>query len=217
MSAFRDSLRHFMEETVAPSDKRIVFHSTPRHASRMNQIEIWFGILARRFIKGATAAPERSSATGSSPLSAISMPPWQGGWQGDHWRISAFAGRSRSPGRLRSARARLLAGGYHPSGSVWYCSGRDPRAGRRQGKSSRAAPSVAAGEPGRLSCGQPSARLAKASSTTTTNRMPPTTASRPPRPMTPIAVFSQIPRRPWAAPMAPETARPLICSSCPAP
>ena len=111
MSAFRDSLRHFMEETVAPSDKRIVFHSTPRHASRMNQIEIWFGILARKVIKGATAAPERSSATGSSPLSAISMPPWQGGWQGDHWRISAFAGRSRSPGRLRPARARLLAGG----------------------------------------------------------------------------------------------------------
>ena len=32
-------------------DKRIVFHYTPKHASWMNQIEIWFGILMRKVIK----------------------------------------------------------------------------------------------------------------------------------------------------------------------
>ena len=33
------------------TDKRIVFHYTPKHASWMNQIEIWFGILMRKVIK----------------------------------------------------------------------------------------------------------------------------------------------------------------------
>ena len=33
-----------------PSHK-IVFHYTPKHASWLNQIEIWFSILARRFLK----------------------------------------------------------------------------------------------------------------------------------------------------------------------
>jgi transposase len=30
---------------------RIVFHYTPRHASWMNQIEIWFSILSRKLLK----------------------------------------------------------------------------------------------------------------------------------------------------------------------
>jgi len=33
-----------------PSHK-IVFHYTPKHASWLNQIEIWFSILVRRFLK----------------------------------------------------------------------------------------------------------------------------------------------------------------------
>lgn len=32
-------------------DKRIVFHFTPSHASWLNQIEIWFGTLSRKFIR----------------------------------------------------------------------------------------------------------------------------------------------------------------------
>ena len=32
-------------------NKRIVFHYTPKHASWMNQIEIWFGILMKKVIK----------------------------------------------------------------------------------------------------------------------------------------------------------------------
>ena len=32
-------------------NKRIVFHYTPKHASWMNQIEVWFGILMRKVIK----------------------------------------------------------------------------------------------------------------------------------------------------------------------
>ena len=30
---------------------RIVFHYTPKHASWMNQVEIWFSILARKLLK----------------------------------------------------------------------------------------------------------------------------------------------------------------------
>jgi hypothetical protein len=33
---------------------QIVFHSTPKHASWMNQIEIWFSILARKLLKRAS-------------------------------------------------------------------------------------------------------------------------------------------------------------------
>jgi hypothetical protein len=39
------------EEFLSRPDKAVVFHYTPKHASWMNQIEIWFGILAKKVIK----------------------------------------------------------------------------------------------------------------------------------------------------------------------
>lgn len=39
------------ESFLSQKGKRIVFHYTPVHASWMNQIEIWFGILMRKVIK----------------------------------------------------------------------------------------------------------------------------------------------------------------------
>ena len=36
---------------LTSSDKRIVFHFTPSHASWLNQIEIWFGTLTRKLIR----------------------------------------------------------------------------------------------------------------------------------------------------------------------
>jgi len=39
------------EAFLARNDKLVVFHYTPRHASWMNQIEIWFGILARKVVR----------------------------------------------------------------------------------------------------------------------------------------------------------------------
>lgn len=39
------------EEFLAQPHKAVIFHYTPKHASWMNQIEIWFGILARKVVK----------------------------------------------------------------------------------------------------------------------------------------------------------------------
>jgi len=39
------------EEFLSMPGKAIIFHYTPKHASWMNQIEIWFGILAKKAIK----------------------------------------------------------------------------------------------------------------------------------------------------------------------
>jgi hypothetical protein len=36
---------------LGDSSHRIVFHSTPKHASWMNQVEIWFSILTRKVLK----------------------------------------------------------------------------------------------------------------------------------------------------------------------
>lgn len=38
------------EDFLCDCDKNIVFHYTPKHASWMNQIEIWFGILMKKVI-----------------------------------------------------------------------------------------------------------------------------------------------------------------------
>ena len=39
---------------LSDSTHRIVFHYTPKHASWMNQIEIWFSILSRKLLKRGT-------------------------------------------------------------------------------------------------------------------------------------------------------------------
>ncbi len=39
---------------LSKATHQIVFHYTPKHASWMNQIEIWFSILVRKLIKRAS-------------------------------------------------------------------------------------------------------------------------------------------------------------------
>ena len=41
-------------EFLSDLDHRIVFYYTPKHASWMNQVEIWFSILARKLLKNAS-------------------------------------------------------------------------------------------------------------------------------------------------------------------
>lgn len=45
-----ETREHFLNER----GKKIIFHYTPKHASWMNQIEIWFGILMKKAVKRAT-------------------------------------------------------------------------------------------------------------------------------------------------------------------
>jgi len=41
-------------EFLSDLDHRIVFYYTPKHASWMNQVEIWFSILARKLLKNGS-------------------------------------------------------------------------------------------------------------------------------------------------------------------
>jgi transposase len=51
MDNFRTHKTKEVMEWVESQEGRIHFHFTPTHASWLNQIELWFSILARKFLK----------------------------------------------------------------------------------------------------------------------------------------------------------------------
>ena len=55
--------------------KNVHFHFTPTHASWLNQVEIWFSILARSTLKGASSPRGGTCAKPSTPLSPPTTRP----------------------------------------------------------------------------------------------------------------------------------------------
>jgi len=65
------------EDYLSARNKRIIFHYMPKHASRMNQIEVWFGILMRKVIKrGNFGSQQDLKDKILAFLLLISIKPW---------------------------------------------------------------------------------------------------------------------------------------------
>ena len=92
-------------------EHRITFHFTPRHASWLNQIEIWFSILARKLIRRGDFASKQDlrtkieqfiayfNATMAKPFRAVAMAMRrEGEVQGD--LVVTWAEMPRSPGHV---------------------------------------------------------------------------------------------------------------------
>jgi transposase len=57
-------------------EHRVTFHFTPRHASWLNQVEIWFSILVRKLLRRDNFASKKALRTKSKSSSPTSTKPW---------------------------------------------------------------------------------------------------------------------------------------------
>ena len=127
--------------------KNVHFHVTPTHTSWLNQVEIWFSILARSTLDGASfasVAQLRQAIDAFIQAYNANATPFQ-------WRRATIHPKGLAP-RITDLRQWVLAGCGNSSASApmqskesWLASGRGTMAACARGSRSRLAPMIVLG------------------------------------------------------------------------
>jgi hypothetical protein len=61
------------DDWLAKYQGRVQFHFTPTSASWLNQVEVWFGILTRKTVRGASFASKDQLRAGASAKESLDL------------------------------------------------------------------------------------------------------------------------------------------------
>ncbi len=98
---------------------RIRFHFTPRHASWLNQIEIWFSILVRKVIRRGSFHRFPDDAAGAADLAAIRWPDGRSSECTTMMRGPALSGSISLEGPARRRLTRPIGGARDGPEARW--------------------------------------------------------------------------------------------------